>query len=439
MQLRTTQLTDLDPQHVYDVVIVGGSFAGAAAAVACAKRGMDVLLCEPGLANDKRLAGELLQAPAARALEDLGFGEAVWLAGAVPACGIAIVAPGQREPVVLPYAAVGGLHPSGLAIEHATLASLMLSHAARQRGVTYVAARAQALSGIEDDDAATVTLTQQSQQQTVRARIVVAADGKQSRIRKLAGIGATFGPCTRMCGLKISGHLPFEGFGHVFLGERRPLLAYRIAQDAIRIVFEPYSDKPVRGDLDALPPMLRAKAIEQLGTSRVVSAVINPMSALVRAFGRVALIGDAGGTVHPISASGVSFALADAQCLTESLATHQSDERFAVLAYANAREQPMRTRAALGGALAETLSGDSEAMRALREGLLHYWASAENKAASMGLLSTYDGRPSSLALEYGKVAVKTLRRLRVSGASLGDTARIGVQLGRKVLAMAQQA
>lgn len=440
MRLKSTPLAQLESTHVYDAIVVGGSFAGSATAVALAKRGMDVLLCEPGLANDKRLAGELLQAPAAKVLVDLGFIDAVWAAGAVASCGIVVVAPKERD-IVLPYAAVAGLHPSGIAIEHATLAAVMLGRAARQRGVTFVAARAQTVFDLENARAATVVLSDAADSVPVLGRVVVAADGKQSRLRQVAGISVDRGPNVRMCGLKIAGTLPNEGFGHVFLGGRRPVLAYRISGEAIRVVFElaPNATTPDVRDLDAMPPQLRTRVLAEIKRERVSTAVINAMTPHARRKGRLALIGDAGGTVHPISASGVSFALTDAQCLAESLAASHGDEELALQRYTRARDEPMRTRSVLGEALAETLAGESLAMYALREGLLRYWIDdPANRAESIGLLSTHDGRPSALARAYGKVALKSLVQLRASGASFGETARLGLELGRRVITLARR-
>ena len=434
-------LNGLPSNHIYDAVIVGGSVAGSAVAMALAKRGMDVLLCEPGLASHKLLAGELLQAPAAKALIDLGFMDAAWSAGAVASCGIVVVAPDLKAPVVLPYATVPGLHPSGVAIEHATLAAVMLARTSRRRGVTFVAARAQALQDLHGEQAASVELCDDAGSRRVQGRVIIAADGKQSRMRQAAGISIDKGPNVRMCGLKIAGTLPCEGFGHVFLGGRRPVLAYRISGDEIHVVFELAGDTGGVDprDLDMLPLEVRRRVCDVIARGELSTAVINAMTPHARAKGRLALIGDAGGTVHPISASGVSFALTDALCLAGAMTAHYGDHQCALDVYAREREQPMRTRSVLGEALAETLAGESEAMHALREGLLHYWIDdPANRAASIGLLSTHDGRPAALAKEYGKVALKTIGQLRGRGASWSDTARVGLALGKKALAIARR-
>ena len=59
-------------QRHFDAVVAGGSIAGSCAAAALAELGWSVLLCEPGLADHRRLAGELMQAPAVAAFAHLG-------------------------------------------------------------------------------------------------------------------------------------------------------------------------------------------------------------------------------------------------------------------------------------------------------------------------------------------------------------------------------
>ena len=67
----------------YDAIIAGGGVAGSTAAASLARQGMKVLLCEAGLPNSKRLAGELIHAPGAENLmphlrRSLVIGEALY-------------------------------------------------------------------------------------------------------------------------------------------------------------------------------------------------------------------------------------------------------------------------------------------------------------------------------------------------------------------------
>lgn len=424
----------------FDVVVAGGSFGGSAAAMAFARLGARVLLCEPGLASEKRLAGELLQAPAVELLERLGFLDAIWAAGAIPSCGFSIFTRHESRPVVLSYAEVEGLHPSGLAIEHATLAQVMLDTVSAHPNVTTVAARVTPppswrVANLE------LAIEDRSARLLVTTPLVIAADGRGSKLRESAGIKTTRGAAQRMLGVRVTGeHLPTEGYGHVFLGGQSPVLAYRISPREIRLMFEVAEcapNKPHESDLAALPDRLAAAVERECAAKRALSAVIFPVTAQTRTAPHLALVGDAGGAAHPITASGVAFCLSDANALAEAYRDAAGDLDDAFETFEAARKKPALTRHLLAPALRSALGDDTEAMRALREGLIHYWQTdRRGRAASMGLLSTRDPRPSAVVTEYGRVVGLALRRLRDRERSLVRFSRIGYALGKESWSLA---
>jgi 2-polyprenyl-6-methoxyphenol hydroxylase-like FAD-dependent oxidoreductase len=416
----------------FDVVVAGGSFAGSATAMAFANHGARVLLCEPGLANEKRLAGELLQPTAVVALEALGLADAVWDAGAIPSCGFSIFAGRGAKPTVLSYAEVPGLHPSGLAIEHATLARVLLARVGEHPRVTVVQGRVlppERRAGSELE----LELDLRGHTARVKTPLVVAADGRSSKLREAAGIATTRGTAQRMLGVRLIGaRLPTEGYGHVFLGGRSPVLAYRIGPREVRMMFEVEegaATMPELSDLAALPADLAAAAVRECAARRAQSAVIYPISTRRRTGARIALVGDAGGAAHPITASGVAFCFSDALALADAWRDAAGDLDDAFDAFEAARREPAVTRHLLAPALRSALGGDGEAMRALREGLLHYWRTdARGRAASMALLSTKERRPAVVAREYGKVVGMALRRM--PDPSVGRLSRVGWELGK---------
>lgn len=424
----------------FDVVVAGGSFAGSASAVAFARAGARVLLCEPGLASERRLAGELLQAPAVELLTRLGFIDDVWAAGAIPCCGFAIFPGGERRPVVLSYAEVDDLHPSGLAVEHATLAHAMLLTVAAHPNVTCV--RGRVVPPVRWNDAPTMLAVESvAGRAHVTAALVVAADGRASKLRDSAGIKTTKGRSQRMLGMRIEDrHLPAEGYGHVFLGGKSPVLAYRIGPRHVRFMFEVDEETPLRphaDDLAAIPPGLAAAVAEACAERRALSAVIFSVQTASRTAGRLALVGDAAGAAHPITASGVSFALSDAATLAACYEQSRGDVARALRAYEAARVTPALTRGLLAPALRRALGEDTEAMHALRDGLLQYWQSdRRGRAASMGLLSTRDANPSTVVAEYGRVVAHSLHRLHRERRGVAHVSKIGWALGKESLSLA---
>ncbi|MCC6811485.1 MAG: FAD-dependent monooxygenase [Deltaproteobacteria bacterium] len=426
----------------HDAVVIGGSFAGAASAVALAREGLDVLLLEPGLADARRLAGELIQAPGVEALAGIGLLDAVWAAGAVASCGFAIVTP-DSEPVVLSYAESEGCHPNGLAIEHATLARVLLDTAAATANVTLVRGRVTSVRQ-SSHGPAQVTISEGGSERTIDTDLVVAADGRMSKTRESAGISVKRSEGFRMLGCKLDGeHLPFEGFGHVFLGGRRPILCYRVAADSLRIMFELTDDaadkkQPCEADLDVLPARIATAVRREFAAGRGISAMVFGLSPERAAAGRVALVGDSGGCVHPITATGVSFCFKDAALLARCVARSPGDVPRALLAYNEERARPMLTRVLLGPLLAEALGDPAPEMKALRDGLLLYWRrDRSGRAASMGLLSTHEPSKLVLAREYAKVAAYAFLGLVDAEKAPPDRVKIALALGKRAVKVAR--
>ncbi len=416
----------------FDVVVAGGSFAGSAAAMAFARHGARVLLCEPGLANEKRLAGELLQPAAVEALTALGFSDAVWDAGAIPSCGFSIFGGRGAAPTVLSYAEVPGMHPSGLAIEHATLARVMLRHASAHPNVTTVEGRVLPPERWSVPELELVLDGRQGRAH-VRTPLIVAADGRASKLRDAAGIPTVRGAAQRMLGVRLLGaRLPTEGYGHVFLGGRSPVLAYRIGPREVRMMFEVDErtpSAPALADLDVLPVELAEAVKREVAERRALSAIVYPVTTRRRTAPHLALVGDAAGAAHPITASGVAFCVSDAVALADAWKNAAGDLEDTFDAFEAARREPATTRHLLAPALRSALGGESEAMRALRAGLLHYWQTdRRGRAASMALLSTRERRPSVVVREYGHVVGLALRRLKEP--SVGRLSRVGWELGK---------
>jgi 2-polyprenyl-6-methoxyphenol hydroxylase-like FAD-dependent oxidoreductase len=398
----------------WDVVVAGGGVAGVS--VAAALQEFRVLLVEPGLDNTKRLAGELIHPPGASDLAELGLLAPLEKAGVAPVLGFAVSPEATAAPHLLPYGEVPGVHRPGFAIDHAVLSATLLDAAARLPHVTlWHDARVTALD-LSAPQAATVTVTDATGVVRVRARLVVAADGATSMLRRLAPISHTRVRLSQMVGMQVAGDVPSPGYGNVFLGGPAPILAYAIGAGTARVMFDvpgnPHGVEAVRRDpafLAALPVEFRERVRTALHAQPgLVSANYSIVPAAVIA-GRLVLVGDAAGCCHPLTATGLSVCTRDAVRLRRALREAGGDVPRALVAYARARGGPQRTRVALSEALYRAFAGQSDEMRLLREGILRFWQrSRRGRAASMALLSTYDGRMSVMAVQYARVIAYAL-------------------------------
>jgi len=404
--------------HDWDVVIAGGGVAGVSVAAALREFGDRVLVVEPGLDNTKRLAGELIHPPGASDLAALGLLDPLEQAGVAPVLGFAVSAEATAAPHLLPYGEIPGVQRPGFAVDHAVLSSTLLEVVARLPHVT-LWGDARVTSFEQTPEAATVTVARAGRTERIRARLVVAADGGTSTLRRLAAIGHRRVRLSQMVGVQLTGDVPSPGYGNVFLGGPAPVLAYATGGGTVRVMFDvppnPHGVDAILKDpafLAALPPQFRARVRAALRAQPpLVCANYSIVPATV-AVGRLALVGDAAGCCHPLTATGLSVCTRDALRLRAALRESGGDVPRALAAYAHARGGPQRTRVALAEALYRAFAGQSDEMRLLREGVLRFWQrSRRGRAVSMALLTTQEGRLSVMAAQYARVLAYALMGL----------------------------
>jgi 2-polyprenyl-6-methoxyphenol hydroxylase-like FAD-dependent oxidoreductase len=350
----------------------------------------------------------------------------------MPVQGFAVFAGGTQ---VLPYAEVPGLKERGLAIEHGALAGALLGTVENLANVTvWKGAR---VTGVDlgAADFARVTVAHEGREFQLRSSVLIAADGRNSRVRRMSGIAHTQIHLSNMVGFVLRRtQLPHSGFGHVFASGPAPALAYGISSDETRMMF----DLPVEAHgsevskdmapyLSALPDSLRSDVEQAMATQaplRSANYSVVP-DAVVK--GRLVCVGDAGGCCHPVTATGLSACVRDATRLIRALHDTRGDIPRALHRYASLRKGPHRTRMAGASVLYEVLKAATPEMHLLRQGLLRYWQhSPRGRAATMALLSTCEDRPSALVREYIEVcryALPELVQLNTRRRAMGGLSR----------------
>lgn len=319
--------------------------------------------------------------------------------------------------MLLSYSEIAGGRASSIAIEHATMTRTLLDAV---RGRRHVDVRDGArVTAIEARGERTiVTIEQDGEQELVGAPLVVLADGRGSKLGKSVGLDVERGPEIQMVGWRVpGGRLPWPGYAHVFAHGAPTTLAYAISATEVRVMFEldPGEELDVRARLAQLPRPFRDDVARAIETEPRLVAKVFAVKTPTVVRDRVAMVGDAGGCVHPLTASGIAFCTRDAVELARAVGEgYRADGTFAVPAslarYAAERRDPMRARAALGPALVDALTSDAPEMAVLRHGLFHYWStSARGRRNSLGLLSTEHLRSTTLVREYASVCAHSLR------------------------------
>ncbi|MCC3774369.1 FAD-dependent oxidoreductase [Streptomyces sp. UNOB3_S3] len=317
---------------VYDVAVIGAGPAGCAAALAHARRGLSVLLLEAADRPPARLAGEWIHPTGLDALRRLGVD--LPADRTTSAQGFVLHPEDAGPPIMLPC-------PDGrpaATIRHEDLVTALRAGVAADPGITLaLGARARSV------EHTTVTYTEGAGPAR-RARVwrVVGAEGRASLIRHvLCPAPAPPTMVSRTAGVVIRGvPLPREGYGHVFAGGPGPVLAYRLDRDTVRLTLDvpllPLRSGPLLAYLHrSYAPFLPEDMAEALhdalrhGDVQWAANRLRPRRCHGR--GPYALVGDAVGTCHPLTASGLTFALRDAECLAHarSVAEHGRRRRAA--------------------------------------------------------------------------------------------------------------
>jgi menaquinone-9 beta-reductase len=168
----------------YDVVIVGGSLAGCSAATLIARRGARVALVEkrPALDAYKVICGHFIQAGAVPSMERLGIMPAIKSAGAFPSQVDAWTRFGWAKPPVS--------NRKGWGLRRSALDPIVRGSAIETQGVEYLAGHTAV--GLEGGERVTGVRVSGpgGVERVLKARLVVAADGRGSQMARLARVPA---------------------------------------------------------------------------------------------------------------------------------------------------------------------------------------------------------------------------------------------------------
>ncbi|WP_395856845.1 squalene/phytoene synthase family protein [Cystobacter fuscus] len=403
----------------YDVAVIGGGPAGLVSAIAFAHRGARVLVLEANPQACRRFAGEFIHPPGVGVLDSLRIRRSDW-AHARTSFGFKIFPDDGSAPIEMAY-------PQGVALTcaHDTLVEGLREEAAGLAGVELVTyARLAGLQGhvLRVDD------RERGAQVEVTAARIIGADGRASVVRRQLGLEENSTLLSYMASVELRGlELPFEGFGHVLLGGPGPALLYRIGPDRVRGCL----DVPLRYGAaqrnptflwDAfspvLPPALLPAFRRALAEGPVTWAAnrFRPRSDFGR--GHVALVGDALGHVHPMTAIGLSMGFLDAR----AVAAHEDLERYA-------EERRGYVPELLASALYHCFRREDPSATGVREAMFDVLReNAEARGQTMRILCGQEERTSSFGGIFMRIAAEAMNSTARSALRRGGLKSVSAEL-----------
>jgi 2-octaprenyl-3-methyl-6-methoxy-1,4-benzoquinol hydroxylase len=325
-------MTSNTPVQQFDVSIVGGGMVGAAIALALSQAGLQVALIEKQAPADFQPES----APDLR-VSSINLASEAWLTklGCWRSLQHTRLCPYQRLQAFEDPASVVTFDAADIKRSHLghivenNLLQLALWQQFPANLTLFCPSSVTALS----QTSVSAVLTLDSGQQ-LNSKIVIAADGGNSQLRRLAGIGTNGWQYQQACLVAlVNTPYPQQDVTWQQFTPSGPKAFLPLSGQQGSVVW--YEDAPRVKQLAALKPeQLTAELLKvfptQLGKVEVVSSSWFPlarMDANCYYAGRVALAGDAAHTINPLAGQGVNLGFADAKLLTELIISAQQQQR----------------------------------------------------------------------------------------------------------------
>ena len=299
-----------------DAAVIGAGPVGCVVALALAQRGRRVVLLEGNPRSARRLAGEWIHPAGVQVLERLGLHDLVrhWYT----VRGFAVFPQDGSTPIVLQYPD----GKTGLTREHFDLVDTLRHAAAAHANIQLVeAAQATAIDGQRLH-----FKTADHSPHTVSADLIVGADGRSSLARKYLGLADRRTDISSMAGILLDDvDLLHDGYGQVLLGGPGPILASPIGPRRVRLFLDLPPGKTEKDTaflwhaFEGVVHRCWREPFRRALENRQVVWAANQWRPRLH-YGRpgLALVGDAVGHYHPLTAVGLTLGFLDAACLAES-------------------------------------------------------------------------------------------------------------------------
>ena len=284
-----------------DVFIAGGGPAGLAAAIAAAQRGFSVLVADGARPPIDKACGEGIMPEGVEALGALGVDLSA--TGAARLEGIRFV--DDAREVCASFA-----QGTGLAMRRTALHAALIARAERVGVRLMWGARVEAVGEGEAIVAGS----------TVRCRFAICADGLNSSLRRMVGLGAAKARRRRF-GFRSHHRVPpWSSFVEVYWADCGQIYVTPVSADEICVALLTSDPHAQLEPMVAAFPGLRERLQPAAGAERRMGGITSTSRLRAVSRGHIAVVGDASGSADAITGDGLSLAFQQALVLADAMA-----------------------------------------------------------------------------------------------------------------------
>jgi 2-polyprenyl-6-methoxyphenol hydroxylase-like FAD-dependent oxidoreductase len=323
----------------FDLLVVGGGLAGASFATALAREGARVLVVERDRLYRDRVRGEVIAPWGCTEAKRLGLFDLLLDQCAREVPKLTYYVEGVATPTIDLRTAEPHLEPS-LAFRHAEMQEALITEAVSAGATVWRPAKMAALT---PGDAPAAEIAFNGGIRTVRARLIVGADGRESQVAHLAGFRRIRDPDELLAaGLLVQGEMDTDGAMHYLFGPQpgRAAAVCEVASGFFRLYLFHHTDATPRrlsGNRDVEPAFGYLRDSGVPGEWLVGAELKGPLATfdgahkwVVRPYRNgVVLVGDAAGASDPTWGSGLGRTLRDIRLLRDALVADPDWERAA--------------------------------------------------------------------------------------------------------------
>src|ERR1039458_8681398 len=313
--------------EIWDLVVVGGGPAGLAVAIVAAEQGLSVVVVERHDFPPDKACGEGVLPPGVKALERLGIADRFDHTTSYPFAGIRFIQENGS-------AAQSRMPSKGMGIRRTVLVEAL---ARRAEELGAVLRHRCLVNGYKATSSEAVAYTTEGE---IFGRLIVAADGLHSSLRKAAGLEAAPSSLRRFALRQHYKIRPWTDFVEVYVDAKGEAVVTPVSDESVGINFvweDGVIEQPKIPILASRFPVLLAR----LGNAPAISSVrgAGPMAraATRRNSNRMVLGGAAAGFVDSISGDGLSVA---GDRIYESCCVTDQHHAIAVATSRGARHRP---------------------------------------------------------------------------------------------------